>query len=303
MQTTAREQMATVTGAYGHRMQVRLNDGSTHAARTRGRRLKPVCGDRVRCQPISGESEWLIVDIGERRSELARSGRPGKTDVLVANIDCLLVVAAPLPAPDWYVVDRYVAAAAIGGMEAAVVFNKSDADPQPGKTMQALDVYAAAGHEILLTSVVTGLGIDALHDLLAGGTGAFVGQSGVGKSSLVNAMTDEALRVAALSDKWQEGRHTTVNAVMLPVDGGSNIIDSPGVRDFVPAVPSAGEVAQGFREISARSIDCRFSNCLHLREPGCAVQSAVDRGIVSARRYESYRRLLYMTRDATDPGY
>jgi ribosome biogenesis GTPase len=131
--------------------------------------------------------------------------------------------------------------------------------------------------------------------LLRDGISIIVGQSGVGKSSLINRLQDDARqRTASISDKSGEGRHTTVNSVMLDIPGGGAVIDSPGVRDYAPAL-TPDVVARGFREIAGAAGNCRFSDCRHLREPGCAVKDAVGRDEISLRRYDSYRHLLANT--------
>ena len=133
--------------------------------------------------------------------------------------------------------------------------------------------------------------------------GLFAG-SGVGKSSVINCLaSDAAQKTGTLSDSTGEGRHTTVNSVMLDLPGGGCVIDSPGVRDFAPALTSPIEVARGFVEIERMSENCRFADCQHLREPDCAVKAAVDDGTIDARRYESYRRLLSLTKEINEKNY
>jgi ribosome biogenesis GTPase len=135
--------------------------------------------------------------------------------------------------------------------------------------------------------------LDKLLDLLGGKISIIVGQSGVGKSTIINKLTSTAQqRTAEVSDKSGEGRHTTVNSVMLSLSNGGAVIDSPGVRDYAPALQSPADVVHGFKEIGDASQGCRFANCRHLREPGCAVIAAIDDDSISARRYESYRRSL-----------
>ena len=175
------------------------------------------------------------------------------------------------------------------GVKAAVIFNKTD--------IAAADVnfldYAKVGYDTISCSAETGDNIESIRELLAQQTAIIVGQSGVGKSSIINALLgDTSLRTAAISTKTQEGRHTTVNSEMLDIPGGARIIDSPGVRDYAPALSDMSQVLQGFRELESAGQRCRFANCKHLREPACAVKTGVDDGAISARRYESYRRSL-----------
>jgi ribosome biogenesis GTPase len=290
------QQPAQVIATYSQRMRVRMADRSEAEARIKGKRLRPVCGDFVELEPIANEDEWLITAIQDRRNVLARPNMRGQTEILASNIELLLAVSAPSPKPDWFVVDRYLAAAGIIGVPAAVVFNKTDLDDELADAASYLDEYEAAGYPVLRCSAETGAGVAAIGAEIGEQVAIVVGQSGVGKSSIINElMGGEALRTAEISTKSGEGRHTTVNSVMLDLPGGGHVIDSPGVRDYAPALDSPADVVHGFREIETAGHECRFANCRHLQEPGCAVKAAVDEGSISARRYESYRRLLRLT--------
>ena len=291
---------AQVTATFSRRMRIRLENGTETDARIKGRRHRPVCGDIVHVEAISGEADWLITGIHERRNALTRPNRRGEAEVLAANIDRLCAVAALAPRPDWYIIDRYLGAAELMGVTGVVVLNKADlldgtAD-QDGATGLILDDYRRIGYRVIICSAATGAGIADLEDALAGATSILVGQSGVGKSSLINCLIDaEAMRTGELSTKSLEGRHTTVNSVMLDLPGGGAVIDSPGVRDYAPAIEARTNVASGFREIREAAAECRFANCQHMKEPGCAVKAAVEAGQISERRYESYRRLVILT--------
>lgn len=289
---------ATVIATFSRRMQIKLADGTERAARIKGKTLKPVCGDRVRAAEIEGESDWLITDILKRKNVLSRPNMRGKIEVLAANLELLIVVAAHSPKPDWFIVDRYLSAAEEMGVAAMVVYNKVDLAPVPDE----LHEYATIGYDTIYCSTVTGENIDAMRDILGKRTAIMVGQSGVGKSSLINCLLgSESQRTATISDKTSEGRHTTVNSEMLTIPGGAKVIDSPGVRDYAPALSDASNVAHGFREIAAASQDCRFANCRHIREPHCAVKARVESGQIGQRRYESYRRLHALTERLAQP--
>jgi ribosome biogenesis GTPase len=280
---------ALVIATFSRRMRLRLADGGEVEARIKGKRHKPVCGDRVAVEPLPGESDWLITDILERDNELTRPNLRGNIEVLAANIELLMAVAAASPKPDWFVVDRYLCAAEAMRIPAVVVFNKTDI-AEPDATLAE---YENIGYATLRCSASSGAGLDAIDGLLRGRTAIIVGQSGVGKSSIINALLgSDAQKTAGISSKTREGRHTTVNSIMLPLPGGGAVIDSPGVRDYAPALESVAQVILGFREIEQAGHDCRFANCRHLREPGCAVKAAVEASQISARRYESYRRSL-----------
>lgn len=294
------QQTATITANYGRRMQVAFADGTTGDARIKGRALKPVCADRVSVVPID-DGEWLIVDILERRNALTRPNLRGAVEVLASNVDVMVVVAAPEPKPDWYIVDRYLCAAENMGADAIIAWHKTDL-PVDDDADAALRVYAELGYEVARTSVDDPASIAAVERSIGARVALLVGQSGVGKSSLINGMSSpSSQRTSEISRKTGEGRHTTVSAVLLQLQGGGAVIDSPGVRDFAPAFAQAVAVARGFREIDARSHECRFANCSHLREPGCAVKSAVDTGVIDARRYASYRRSMNLFGESQRP--
>lgn len=297
---------ALVTATFSRRMRLRLADGQDVEARIKGKRQKPVCGDRVTAEALPGETDWLITDILERRNALTRPNLKGLPETLAANVDMLCVVAAPTPKPDWFIVDRYLGAAELMGAGAIVVFNKKDLLDDSGLEADvdaAASDYRRVGYEFIVTSAETGEGLGELAKALDGRTSIFVGQSGVGKSSLINVILDQdAQKTAALSEKHREGRHTTVNSVMLDLPGGGAVIDSPGVRDYAPAVAADTPVAVGFREISDAADGCRFGNCQHLREPDCAVKQAVADGAIGERRYESYRRLLRLSSELLTRG-
>ena len=296
--------VATVIATFSRRMRLAMADGTEVDARVRGKRLRPVCGDSVTAEPLPGEPEWLITDIEPRRNELARPDSRGRAEVLAANVDYLLVVAATEPRPDWFIVDRYLCAAEMMRADAGVAFNKADLLTADDEIRAALDVYAAIGYDTAFCSACTGDGLSAVRNLLRNRVAIIVGQSGVGKSSIINALFDDGLqKTGAISEKSGEGRHTTVNSVLLRLPEGGSVIDSPGVRDFAPALESADNAADGFREISALAADCRFANCRHLREPGCAVKDAASTGRISARRYESYKRVVNLTRRLTEGRY
>lgn len=287
---------ATVIASYGHRIRLRLDDSSEIDARPKGKRLRVVCGDRVAAEALPGESDWLVSHVGDRRNSLTRPSSRGDTEILAANIDLVFVVTAAIPVPDWFIVDRYLCAAANMAADATVVFNKID-QQAPDDTLRE---FAGIGYPAIACSAKTGQGIDAIRGSLDKRTAIFVGQSGVGKSSIINCLAEgDSQRIGAISRKSREGRHTTANAIMLAASGGA-VIDSPGVRDYAPALSSAADVIRGFRDIEKCGHHCRFANCRHLREPGCEVKAAVERGDILRRRYDSYKRCVNLL--ARRPG-
>lgn len=295
------EDTATVIATYSRRMRLRLSGGDEVDARIKGKRIKPVCGDRVFVQAIDAETDWLICGIAARRNELTRPNMRGQIEILAANLDYLLVVAAAEPKPDWYIVDRYLCAVEIMGIDAGVIYNKIDLEPDASAGASELANYQRIGYDVISCSALDGVGLRQLPELLRDRCSIIVGQSGVGKSSIINQLIGGALlRTSEISKKTREGRHTTVNSVMIPLPGGGYVIDSPGVRDYAPALESAGNAARGFREIATAARDCRFANCRHLREPGCAVKRSIDTGLISVRRYESYKRIVNLAEQMSE---
>jgi ribosome biogenesis GTPase / thiamine phosphate phosphatase len=291
----------TVTGqviaAFGRHMLVRLGSGEERRARPFGRALSVVCGDEVRCRFGEHHEELHVLEVINRRSALYRSNLRGVAEPVVANLTRLLVVLAPLPAPDFFVIDRYLAAATSAGLAATLVLNKADLGVDELVAAE-LAVYLPLGYGTVSCSAEAGLGLAELTAVLTpGAVAALVGQSGVGKSSLVRCLLpDVEIEIGELV-RAEEGRHTTTAARLYELAHGAALIDSPGVRDFAPAVESLDERSLGFVEVEQLAPGCRFADCRHMREPACAVQAAAESGQMHPRRYESYRRLRRLRED------
>jgi ribosome biogenesis GTPase / thiamine phosphate phosphatase len=285
-----------VVAAYGKRLLVEDSSGERRPAFVARRGLKVVCGDRVRWSEAADGGEVAVLELMPRDTELNRPDSRGRPETLAANIDQVVVVCAPEPRPDPFIIDRYLAAAEVMGAAALVACNKSDL-PGADAAVQAAE-FAAVGYPTLRVSARAAHGLDALRTALAGHCSILVGQSGVGKSSLLNALLPGMeVATAQVSAATGEGRHRTTATTLYPLPGGGALLDSPGVRDFAPALGDPRLAATGFREIVDAAANCRFANCRHMREPGCAVKDGVETGAISARRYESYRRLLRLTED------
>ena len=289
---------ALVIATFGRHLLVRDASGRELRARPFGRGLSVVCGDNVHCRPDPRHGEVHVIDVLPRRTALYRSNLRGRSEPVLANLSRLLVVLAPLPVPDLFIVDRYLAAATSGAIAATLVVNKAELGI--GAELRAeLEVYAAAGYGWMACSAHSGEGVDALWEISAGAVAALVGRSGVGKSSLVRRLVPHIdVQIGELV-REEEGRHTTTAARLFDFPRGGHLIDSPGVRDFTPAVDRLDSRTMGFVEVQRLSPGCRFLDCRHMREPGCAVLAAVEAGQVHPRRYESYRRLRRLYEDLT----
>jgi ribosome biogenesis GTPase / thiamine phosphate phosphatase len=280
-----------VVASHGRDATVVDDAGQQVHCRLQGRRLAVVCGDRVHCSPGTTEGgAGVVVAVLPRRNVLARIDARGAAEPVAANLDQIVAVLAPVPAPDFGLCDRYLAAAEWNGLTACVVANKCDLPDGDGRLEEVLADYSRIGYAVVRASKRLADGVSGLRERLAGVTSVLVGQSGVGKSSLTNALVPGVeAAVAEITRASESGRHTTTTSALYQLPSGGELIDSPGVRDFAPPLPPPRDVAGGFREIAAVAAACRFRDCLHLSEPGCAVATA---GSISRRRLESYRRLL-----------
>lgn len=281
---------------------VRLASGATASASLRGRlkheergALKLAVGDKVTLRwENSDPGAWIITDIHPRMSKLARRAPGGARGerVVVANLDQVLVVfAAARPEPHPRMLDRFLVIAEANGLHARIVVNKCDL-VTPEQAHALFREHAEAGYPVHYTSIATGEGLQELHDALAGRSSALSGPSGVGKSSLMNRLFPGLdLRTAAISDSVNKGRHTTVGAVLHPLPCGGFLADTPGLREVGLWGIDPVDVPHCFPEFAPMLGKCRFADCLHTVEPGCAIRDAVAGGTVTRGRYESYVKL------------
>ena len=279
-----------VLASYGRGALVQSGESAAHCALA-GRKQRVVCGDRVTWVCAAAADGSSVESIEPRRNLLERIDARGRPEPVAANIDRLAIVVAAEPSPDWFLVDRYWAGALLKDIGAMLIVNKCDLAIDSLRS--ELANYRALGLACLEVASLTGAGIPELREALADQVTLLVGQSGVGKSSIVNALTPDAAAQTAELTRDTEGRHTTTTARWYHLRSGvdSAIVDAPGVRDFAPPASIVCAAERGFVEIHRFGLDCRFNDCRHLQEPGCAVRAAVSSERITARRYESYRRL------------
>ncbi|MEM9601841.1 MAG: ribosome small subunit-dependent GTPase A [Pseudomonadota bacterium] len=275
-----------------HRL-VRTADGGVSAASARTRGDEAVVGDWVACSRID-DNTLCIESVDERRSALQRRDRRGRDRTLASNFDCMVIVSAPTPGIDRLIIDQYLVAASSAGVAPVLVVNKSDL--LQGNALTAtraeLACYARVDYPLVFCAAHDPATLAPLAARLAAQSCVFVGQSGVGKSSLIqHFVPNRDIAVGALS-KAGLGSHTTVAAYWYDTADGGAVIDSPGVREFrVDHLPPR-DIARGFREIADAAQGCRFSNCSHRHEPACAVKDAVSTDAIDAQRYANYVSLL-----------
>lgn len=270
------------------------DDGALFRCQHRRSTGKPYCGDQVRWQATE-PGAGIIEAIEPRRSLLARPNYRNELKPFAANVDRLVIVLAVEPGFDRALVDRYLVLAENLGLKALLWLNKIElaAAEQRQALLATLAPYPALGYPLLAGSTRRGENLDALQACLADQTAVLVGQSGVGKSSLIKALVpDLEVRIGALSHASGLGRHTTTETTLYHLPGGGDLIDSPGIRTLRLGHLSPEQIERGFVEIHRRAGDCRFRNCRHRGEPGCGLEAAVLAGEIDAERFRSYQAIL-----------
>lgn len=294
---------ARVVAGHGRRFVVETSAGERILCLTSTRDLHPVCGDQV-C--ISAGDAPHIEKVLPRRSIFSKADARGRPAPIAANLDLVLLVLAPVPVPELFLMDKYLASIEGMGIAAGIILNKLDLidAADDGGLSRRLDYLHKLGYPLYRVSTLTGEGIDTLSAALKGHDSLLVGQSGVGKSSLLNTLVPEAdHRIDELSAATDEGRHTTTRTTLHALPGGGTLLDSPGVRDLELTDREPAHVGPLFRDFREPALRCRFTNCLHLQEPGCAVKEAVEKGMIPESRYTSYRWLMTTMQQAKDRKY
>lgn len=267
--------------------------GKTIICQTRRQLGVAAVGDRVLWEK-TGSDQGRVAELLPRRSVLTRPARQGKTRPVAANIDKVIVVFATEPHCDFLLIDQYLAVCENRNISAELVFNKIDLTPtsERQRITQELTHYQDMGYTLHCVSATTSEGLTTLTDALANQTSILAGQSGVGKSSLTNALIpDKALKTNTLSTANAHGRHTTTAATLYHLPSGGSLIDSPGVAIFGLAGLSEVQLAYGFREFQPFIETCQFNDCQHQKDKGCAVRQAVEDQSISKTRYHRYLKL------------
>ena len=280
-----------VIALFGKQVLIETENGDRLTTTLRRRTEDPVAGDEVVWTP-QGE-QGVIEALLPRRTVISRPNSQGALRPIAANIDRLLIVIAPQPLAQANLIDRYLVAADYAGIETSLVLNKADLLSEEPSARQLAEIYRELGIEVLTTDRLSDPAAEALLSMVATQTVALVGQSGVGKSSLIQRLLpDLEIRIGALSDAVGLGRHTTTAAALYHLPGGGRLIDSPGVREFHLSHLSKDAVAAGFAEFEPLLGLGRFRDCSHSHEVRCAILEAHDRGEISAERLASYRQIV-----------
>ena len=296
--TDSQSDIALVQTSYSNTALIQLGNKSTVKARLKKKINRPVCGDRVRY--ITNDfGENIIHEVLPRNNELKRLVKDGKQKVFAANITQMLIVIAVEPVYSRYLIDRYIAYAEVHNITPVILLNKTDLldDMSRPQHLEILEFYSQLGYKTLQYSKKSN-NISRLLSIINDGISILVGQSGVGKSSIIKQLFPEhEIMIGELSHKTGEGTHTTTHTEYFELPGNGAIIDSPGVREFTPWFSGKNEIQYGFVEFRDYIDKCKFRNCIHMNENGCEIKQAVTEGKINKLRYNSYIDMLNIFMD------
>ncbi len=283
---------ARVIARQGNQYIVEDLKNDQHHCHPRSKAIDAVCGDIVDCV-AQNQSLDTIEAIHPRVNQITRLDNFNREKTLAANIDHLLIVIAPIPEYSLILIDKYLACAELIQCKASLIINKCELSQATNTDINLLEsIYQDVCANIFVTSAKLGYGIAQLRQTLSSGYSILTGQSGVGKSSLINRLLNSnKIKVADLSGQIQQGTHTTSHAQAYSIGQNGKIIDSPGVRAFTPIFEDGSNVMLGFKEFQSYIHKCKFNNCMHINEPNCAVKNAVNQKYIRLERYRNYQTI------------
>jgi len=283
-----------VVSHHGRKLVIETDDGQQYHCKLRQNLGDIACGDSVVIQ-IDKKDHGVVIAVNERKNLLEKTGFAGQAKIVAANIGQVVIVCSVEPEPNDYLIDRYLTAAENLPAEALIVINKIDLLNDKNKSVidSIKETYQNIGYPLIETSIKKNTGLTKLKQALKNTTSILVGLSGVGKSSLVKMLLpDIEIRIGEISTVSKEGKHTTTVSSLYHLPDGGALIDSPGVRDFTPWNRDKEDIVNGFIELKPYQGYCKFSNCTHTTEPGCAITEALNKGELSQQRVNSFRKML-----------
>lgn len=287
LQSADSERSGLVITRYGQRLLVESESGELFQCTGRQNIELSVAGDQVIFQPISNQ-DGIVTALVSRDNELKRSQK-----TIAANVDQLWLVVAIEPHYQFDLIDRYLVVAENAGLPINIIVNKVELCSDMVALSRDFSVYKSIGYDVINLSVKEKTNLPKLRSMLDDKTHIFLGQSGVGKSSLINELMPELnLRVNEISIKSKMGKHTTTNTTLYHIPSGGDLIDSPGIREFQLDDMGDEEILNGFREFKPYIGSCKFRNCAHINEPDCAIKEALLSGEISQKRYQNYLSLI-----------
>ena len=279
----------TVVAAFGRECLTRLDSGEFLRCQVRGRQIQPVCGDRVQLARSSAD-QGVVEAVGPRTNEFSRAAH-FRRKVLAANLTQVVILLACEPSFSDELICRMLVVAEHAGLPAVLVLNKVDLVEQRARALAMLTPFRGLGYP--LVELAGKLDVEPLRPYIAGFRSLFTGQSGMGKSTLVKTLVPDAeVRIREISAFLDAGKQSTTGSRLYVVSPGTEIIDSPGLAEFGLAGMDYLHIAEGFREFTPLRGRCRFQNCRHLNEPGCAVHAAAENGSIHPRRLVLYQRIV-----------
>lgn len=293
-ETSGVEQPGLVVTRHARQADVEDTNGDIVRCHLRTNLSDIVTGDRVVWQP-AGDGSGVIVSVEPSRNRLQRPDSYGKLKSVAANIDQVLITVAPEPEPHTGLIDRYLVMAENLGITPLILINKSDLLGPQGKCAIRLAIhsYRELHYPVHEISTKNGGGVEELKALLQGKTSVFTGQSGVGKSSIIQRLLpSEVIKIGGLSDQAAKGKHTTTHSRLYHFPDGGDCIDSPGIREFGLWHLTTDDVIYGFVELRNLAGQCKFRDCRHEQEPGCAINDALHNQLISRERFDSFRRII-----------
>ena len=288
------EHKGTVIAAFRHHTLVKDNNNNLIKCQQRKAVGSIVCGDIVLWQEESNDT-GVITSIEERRTLLQRPDINNNLRVIASNIDQVFIVVANKPELNEGLIDRYLVAAENSNLKPIILLNKIDlfSEKELLDLKKRLQIYENIGYSVLQTSAKQEHGLDSLRVFLKDNNNIFVGQSGVGKSSLINTLLKSNARIGEISEATGKGKHTTTTAYLYPLEQDQGyIIDSPGVREFGLVKLSEEDIFYGFIEFRPYIGLCKFRNCAHKKEPGCALINALESNNITEQRWNSCKRII-----------
>ena len=285
---------ALVISHHGGQLLLELDNGDTVDALIKSNLGHIVSGDKVIAEK-NKNGEYRVLAIQQRTSFLQRQDGFGHHKAVAANITQLVICCAVKPEPNLLLLDQYLLSAEQLGIKALILINKADLlNASENDPFSLWGIYQAIGYRLINLSVESKQGMPSLLQALDNHRSVICGVSGVGKSSIIQSiLPQEAIKIGAISESNEEGKHTTRTSRLYHLPAGGDLIDTPGVRGFTPHLDRSQAVYLGFPEIAESAQSCKFANCKHINEPGCAVISALTKNTIAQSRYDNYLKLAY----------